>query len=302
MGPIVNDDHGLSVVIATDGQSPHLAEVVDAAVRDKVINDIVVVANGATDRSIEDFNFPGDARVLEIDEANLSLARNHGLEHATNDIVVFLDDDAVPMGGWGVGYRDRFQRHTEVGAAGGPAWVADDDRLPNTLSGDAVGYLALVEFDASSQCEPCHYPFGCNFAVRRAAVQEAGGFRSDLGYSAGVLVPHEETELFHRLRAAGWQIWWEAASRVEHRVAPSKRRVGYLLRRAFAHGRGDVRLTALHPDFDLDSKPLDTARVTRAASRALLAMATGDRRRAMDSALWCARLAGRIRGVPPVAV
>ena len=165
--------------------------------------------------------------------------------------------------------------------------------------GDAAGYLALVEFDASRRCEPFHYPFGCNFAVRRAAVDEVGGFRSDLGYSGGVLVPHEETELFQRLREAKWEVWWEAGSRVEHRVSPDKRRLGYLLRRAFAHGRGDVRLTTLHPGFDLESKPLDTARIVRTAGRALLALATGNRRRAMDAALWAARLAGRVRGVPP---
>jgi glycosyltransferase involved in cell wall biosynthesis len=301
MGSIVNDALRLSVVIATDGRSPHLGEVVGAAAHDGAVDDVMVVLNGTTVCAIPEAELPRTVRVLEIDQANLSLARNHGLEHARNETVAFLDDDAVPSVGWGSGYCYRFRDHSEVGAAGGPAWVADDDRLSNTLSGDAVGYLALVDFDASNQCEPFHFPFGCNFAVRRDAVHEVGGFRSDLGYSGGILVPHEETELFQRLSDAKWEIWWEAGSRVEHRVAPDKRRVGYLLRRAFAHGRGDVRLTTLHPDFDLDAKPLDTARVIRAASRTLLALAVGDRRRAMDAGLWCARLAGRVRGVPRVA-
>jgi GT2 family glycosyltransferase len=302
MGQAVTVSLDVSVVIATDGRSPHLAEVVDAAARDDAVNEVIVVANGPGVGSLNEVFGRRGVRVLEIGEANLSLARNHGLEHARNDLVAFLDDDAVPLAGWGSGIRDRFQNRPEVGAAGGPAWLAHDDPLKDAFRGDAVGYLALVDFDDSNRCEPMHYPFGCNFAVRKAAVAEAGGFRIDLGYAAGILVPHEETELFHRLRAGGWEIWWEASSRVEHRVAISKRRVGYLLRRAHAHGRGDVRLTNLHPDFDLASKPLDTARVVRAAWRALVALAVGDRRRALDAALWCARLAGRIRGVPTVAV
>jgi GT2 family glycosyltransferase len=298
MGPTVNDALELSVVVATDGRSPHLAEVVHAAARDGAVGDVIVVANGTSVDSIDGAGLPSGARVLSIGEANLSLARNHGLEHAKNDVVAFLDDDAVPLAGWGDGYRDRFRGQPEVGAAGGPAWVADENPLPNALRGDAVGYLALVDFETSSRCEPFHYPFGCNFAVRRNAVREAGGFRSDLGYSAGVLVPHEETELFHRLRDVSWEIWWEAASRIEHRVASSKRRVGYLVKRAYAHGRGDVRLTALHPGFNLASNSADSARVVKAASRALFALIAGDRQRAMDAALWSARLAGRIRGVP----
>lgn len=296
MGPTVNASSGLSVVIATDGRSPHFVDALAAVVRDPAVNDIIVVANGGGARSVAAMEMPQDVRVLEVDEANLSAARNLGLERAKQEIVAFVDDDAVPMAGWGEGYRDRFQNRPEMGAAGGPAWVAGDDPLPEAFRGDAVGYLALVEFDSCRQCVPFHYPFGCNFAVRRTAAVEVGGFRSDLGYSAGVLVPHEETELFQRLSGAGWEIWWEASSRVEHRVAPSKRRVGYLLKRAFAHGRGDVRLTALHPGFDLDSRWLDTARVVRAASRALLAMVVGDRRQALDHALWSARLAGRVRG------
>jgi glycosyltransferase involved in cell wall biosynthesis len=298
VGQAVNDASGLSVVIATDGRSPDLVEVVTAATHDAAVHDVIVVANGLNRGLVTEMDMPQEVRVFEIDESNLSLARNLGLEHAARDIVAFLDDDAIPADGWGDGYRERFQDQPEVAAAGGPAWVADDDELPPSLLGDAVGYLALVDFETSRQCEPFHYPFGCNFALRKQATLEVGGFRSDLGYSAGVLMPHEETELFHRISAASWQIWWEARSRVEHRVALSKRRVGYLLKRAYAHGRGDVRLTALHPAFHLDSNSLDSARVVKATSRALLALVAGDRQRAMDAALWSARLAGRVRGVP----
>ena len=293
---------GLSVVVATDGRSPHLSDVVAAAARDPAVDDVNVVANGAGSRLVSEMDFPADARVFVVDEGNLSIARNLGLERAAHEIVAFLDDDAVPDEGWGNGYHDRFNGYPAVGAAGGPAWVGDSDRLPDSFLGAAVGYLALIDFDTPRQCAPCHYPIGCNFAVRRSAVQEVGGFRSDLGYSGDLLMPHEETELFHRLHSASWEVWWEARSRVEHRVASGKRRLGYLLRRAYSQGRGDVRLTLIHPDFQLDSRPFDGVRVAQSLSRAILAFAAGNRRAAVDAALWSARLAGRMRGVPSAKV
>lgn len=296
------EDSGLSVVVATDGRSPHLGEVVAAAIRDPAVDDVNVVANGEDCRLVSEVDLPAGARVFLVDEGNLSIARNLGLEQAAHEIVAFLDDDAVPAEGWGGGFYDRFIEDPAVGAAGGPAWVAESDRLPDSFLGAALGYLALVDFSTSRQCEPCNYPVGCNFAVRRSAARDVGGFRSDLGYSSGLLLPHEETELFHRIHTASWTLWWEPRSRVEHRVASGKRRLGYLLKRAYSQGRGDVRLTLLHPEFDLGSKTFDVARVARSLARATFAIARGDRRRAMDAALWSARLAGRIRGVTTTEV
>jgi hypothetical protein len=70
---------GLSVVVATDGRSPHLSDVVAAAARDPAVDDVNVVANGAGSRLVSEMDFPADARVFVVDEGNLSIARNLGL-------------------------------------------------------------------------------------------------------------------------------------------------------------------------------------------------------------------------------
>jgi N-acetylglucosaminyl-diphospho-decaprenol L-rhamnosyltransferase len=56
---------------------------------------------------------------------------------------------------------------------------------------------------------------GTGALLRRAAVDEVGGFDPSL------FLYYEDTDLSWRLRAAGWKVWYEPGSVVEHRHAVS---------------------------------------------------------------------------------
>lgn len=58
-------------------------------------------------------------RIIFVDEPGIVAAENQGLQHATSNVVVLLDDDAIPQSGW----LQRIEAHYEdpqVGAVGGP--------------------------------------------------------------------------------------------------------------------------------------------------------------------------------------
>jgi glycosyltransferase involved in cell wall biosynthesis len=82
----------VTVVIPTLGRSPFLPEAVESAVADGPA-EVLVVSDGAGDLAL-----PG-ARVISIEHAGRSAARNRGAEEARTELVAFLDDDDLVLPG-----------------------------------------------------------------------------------------------------------------------------------------------------------------------------------------------------------
>jgi glycosyltransferase involved in cell wall biosynthesis len=82
----------VTVVIPTLGRSPFLREAVASAVADGPA-EVLVVSDGAGE-----LDLPG-ARVIRIEHAGRSAARNRGVEEARTDLVAFLDDDDLVVPG-----------------------------------------------------------------------------------------------------------------------------------------------------------------------------------------------------------
>ena len=85
-------------------------------------------------------------------------------------------------------------------------------------------------------CAPGDNPWGCNFAVRRAAALAAGGFNPVLGHRGNVSGAYEEVELLDRIRRAGQEVWWVAHAGVRHFTEAKRLRLGWQLRAAFRMG------------------------------------------------------------------
>ena len=85
----------ISVIIPTHNEGRRLgdtvASIIDAARSD---HEVIVVDDGSTDTSVDEVRQRfGDqpVRVVEGDRLGVAGARNHGVESATGDVVVFLD-------------------------------------------------------------------------------------------------------------------------------------------------------------------------------------------------------------------
>ncbi|WP_369053499.1 glycosyltransferase [Kineococcus terrestris] len=171
-------------------------------------------------------------------ERGLSGARNTGAAEASADLLLFLDDDAVPSDDWVQRSTTPFEDPSVIGVGG---WA-----VPQWRGSTRPGWLPesfLWVVGCSYEGLPRHVaeirnPIGATMALRRSSVLDAGGFTSGIGRVGKHPVGCEETELSIRMRrlSPGARILLEPAAVVHHRVTAERTTGRYFLRRCFWEG------------------------------------------------------------------
>ncbi|WP_244332017.1 glycosyltransferase family 2 protein [Gordonia polyisoprenivorans] len=174
----------------------------------------------------------------------LSGARNSGLRCATEDLVVFLDDDAVLRPG-GLAEVRRAFRDPSILAIGGrvdAAWSGTG--APGWLP-DEFGWVVGCDYRGiAPDCADIRNPIGAAMAVRRAELVEIGGFAGELGRVGDLPVGCEETLMgieLHR-RFTDGRIVRRTGFAVDHSVTESRATLRYFLRRCLHEGRSKAVL------------------------------------------------------------
>jgi glycosyltransferase involved in cell wall biosynthesis len=223
-----------------------------------------------------------DVEVLVLPNAHrrgLSGARNTALEHATQDIVVFLDDDASASPTW-LGYLLRHYSDPAAIVEGGssvPVWPTESGGRPGMLQAahpHARGVLDWVigcTFEGQPEtATPVRNLMGCNMSFRRLVFDDIAPFSEDLGRIGKTPLGGEETEFCIRARhhAPAAVIMFEPAASVRHRVTPDRTRWRYLLARCYGEGLSKAVVAGLvGQDAALES---EKSYVTKVLGRAFL--------------------------------
>jgi glycosyltransferase involved in cell wall biosynthesis len=203
------------------------------------LDELLIVDNGSTDGTLGLCRRLAAAhdqvRVLHELKPGLSVARNHALQKAIRDWVIFLDDDTIVKPGWLSAYRE-FLGHDvpdNIAALGGSVMPLYETSVPDWLPPHPVAPDDAV---AARRCEPGESVIGCNFAVRRQLTLQMGGFNTRLGHCGEVLGGYDEVELIERFTRAGYEIWWVTGACVQHLVSASRLRLLWQLNCAFRVG------------------------------------------------------------------
>jgi glycosyltransferase involved in cell wall biosynthesis len=163
-----------------------------------------------------------DVAYVRCDAIGLSRARNLGLEVASADIVVYLDDDMIPRRDWLTGLVNQFA-DSKVVAVTGPMLplellACSDTDLQSplrlaTLGGNVIG----VDRKSEHWFERAN--FGGigdgNFAARRLELKAIKGFDVRLGRGA-IIDSGEEHYAFFKLLDLGHKIIYEPRAVVFH--------------------------------------------------------------------------------------
>jgi glucosyl-dolichyl phosphate glucuronosyltransferase len=167
----------------------------------------------------------------------LSGARNTALDEAHGSIIVFLDDDAIPLAGWLEALRAPYadERVYGVGGLAKPLWLCGQ---PGWFPEEFLWVVGCSHRGIPPDPHPVRNLVGANMSFRKAAFEHVGGFAEQMGRIGERLHACEETEFSIRLTQANPDavILYEPSSQVEHHVAQQRASLGYFVRRCWAEG------------------------------------------------------------------
>ena len=146
-----------TVVIPTYDRVASLARCLAALERQTVPVDVIVVHDGDERAAIIDA-LP--ARVVRKPRGGAASARNAGVQHATTDIVLFLDDDCEPVAEWAEHMLRAFDRGADAVAGS----------VVNALPDDPFASATQALQDQLTESCGGRFATGNNLGARRAVL------------------------------------------------------------------------------------------------------------------------------------
>jgi glucosyl-dolichyl phosphate glucuronosyltransferase len=310
-----------SIVIATYNRAAVLRDTLAslARLRPSASWEVIVVDNNSPDDTRAAVAsaaaaFPVPLRYAFEKEQGRSAALNHGFRIAAGDILVTTDDDVRVEADW----LDRIEagldtlRCDYVGGRVTPIFEAP--ALPNWFPdkpGLLWGVIALLDYGPTPVRFGVRVPLGVNMAMRRSAIERAGGFDPAVGRKAGTLLGQEVREWCLRAHAAGLVGYYVPDIVVRHLI-PADRLTRKYFRRWF-YWRGISRaLLYAETGLDMERPEQSTidfrtvkhvAGVPRYYFRSAVSMASaavasalrGDPAASFERELWLWTFAGIVR-------
>jgi GT2 family glycosyltransferase len=222
----------ITVIVCTRDRAPQLRRALESILAvDYPDFDVLVVDNASRTSETRDLvqnEFAGSTVALVSEPiAGLSRARNTGLRGATGQIVAYTDDDVIVDPAWLTELAAGFSRAANVDCVTGlvpsgelrtPAQTYFDGRVswsknlePRTYSlADPPADLPMFPFSIGE------FGTGANFALRRRAALDLGGFDTALG--AGTRAGGgEDLDMFTRVILDGRTLVMQPSAIVWHR-------------------------------------------------------------------------------------
>lgn len=217
----------ISVVVCTRDRPDDLARCLGALERlSTKPSEIIVVDNASTTSATREVveRAPGVRYVAEP-RPGLSVARNTGVTAATGDVIAFTDDDGEVHPDWVARLGQAFAS-PEVDVVTGLVLPSELESEGAVLFEKGIGGFGQGfqprRFDQTWLAEGgtvWHIGAGANMAVRRRTLDRVGGFDERLG--AGAAGCSEDSELWHRVLAAGGVCRYDPTVVVSHHHRPS---------------------------------------------------------------------------------
>ncbi len=230
------NDHDLprvSVIVPVKNGAQKIAGLLDSLMQvdyDREMLEIVVVDGNSSDNTREIVLRYPTVKLLTEERPGLNAARNTGIKNSTGEVIAFTDSDCIVSKNWVKKIVEDFGEK-EVGCVGGNALRFYDDLISRYCDESLMPVMRIfTEKKALNEVKPpVQYPAGCNMAIRRSILAEAGKFNENIEYG------FDEDELVERICSTGHTMVLDPDLLVSHKHRSSVRE---LLKQTFRYGRG----------------------------------------------------------------
>jgi len=197
----------VSIIIPTFNGSSRIGNCLDALLNQATARDvdILVVDDGSTDDTAEVVGrYPG-VRLLSQANAGPAAARNRGATEARAPIIVFTDDDCVPMPNWLHAMLEPFADSAVVATKG----------IYRTCQRRLMARFVQIEYEdryrLMARFDTIDFVDTYSAAFRRDRFLEMSGY--DVSFPVACA---EDIELSYRMSARGWKMKFAPAAIVYH--------------------------------------------------------------------------------------
>ena len=231
------DRPAISVVIPTFNRLQRLSRVLAALGRQTVSAadlEVIVVSDGSTDGTdqyLSSGRAPIPVRFATQENQGPAAARNRAIELATGDLILFLDDDVVPLPDLVAEHVSSHERHGPDVVVIGPMLTPPDFYMTPWVRYEQA--MLEKQYDAMTQglWRPTARQFYTgNASVERRHVVEAGGF--DTAFTRA-----EDVEFAYRLRSRSVRFVFVPQAAGHHYA---ERHYESWRNNAYQYGRNDI--------------------------------------------------------------
>lgn len=197
----------VSIIIPTFNGAPRISNCLNALVKQAAGHDveILVVDDGSTDNTAEVVRQYRAVRLITQANAGPAAARNRGAQEARGTIILFTDDDCVPMPDWLESMLAPFNDPEVVGAKG--VYRTHQNRL--------AARFVQVEYEdryhLMASLPNIDFIDTYSAAFRRDRFLEMNGYDTSFPVACA-----EDIELSYRMSARGWIMKFAPSAIVYH--------------------------------------------------------------------------------------
>jgi GT2 family glycosyltransferase len=167
--------------------------------------EVLVVDDGSTDNTRDVVERYASVRLIRQANAGPASARNRGAMEARGEILLFTDDDCVPLPGWLDAMFQPFQEAEVVGAKG----------IYRTLQKSLIARFVQLEYEDKyrlmADLPTIDFIDTYSAAFRRERFLEMGGYDTSFPVACA-----EDVELSYRMSARGWKMKFAPSAVVYH--------------------------------------------------------------------------------------
>jgi glycosyltransferase involved in cell wall biosynthesis len=201
--------------------------------------EVLVVDNNSTDDTAQvvqsyQANWPQSCplRYCFEPQQGAAFARRRAFQEANGVLVGFLDDDNIPAPNWVVAAYAFAQEHPAAGAYGSRSH-GDFEVTPPENFHRLAPFLAITERGSQPQrYEPQNkvLPPSAGLVVRKQAWLESVPLQLVLtGRTPESMLTGEDLEMLAHIQAKGWEIWYNPAMQIDHKIPHWRLKREYLI-------------------------------------------------------------------------